>query len=172
MATTVYAWRAGAPFRAEHAQACGVELQRLQRDHGQKLTARVVVDEARHPESPLHKCFEWDDVRGAELYREHQARQVIASIRIVQRDTRGDVQHQPVFVNVIERTGDEEQRAYVPLARVLSDADLFEQVRQQFARDLSAFEKRYEQFTDLASIARQAKQQALALMPPMVPAPV
>lgn len=165
MANTVYAWRPGAPFKQEYAQTCGVELQRLQREHGAKITARIVVDEARHPESPFHPIFEWDNLRAGELYREHQARQVIASIRVVHRDSHNTPQLQRVFVNVTETVGEDEQRCYMPISRVLSDAELFEQVRQQFARDLEAFERRYESFTDLVKIARSARQQALALQP-------
>jgi hypothetical protein len=168
MASTVYAWRPGAPFKQEYAQRCGVELHRLQRDYGEKLTARIVVDEARHPESPLHPCFEWDDVRAGELYREHQARHVIASIRVVHRDSHGEATQERIFVNVTEMVNGEEQRAYVPVSRVLSDAELFDQVRRQFAHDLEIFERRYEQFAELSGIAREAKQRALSLEFPQI----
>lgn len=154
---TRYAWKPMA-FVNGDAQAVGERLAWLQRNNGERLTPRVVLDDARPVESPLHQCFEWDNTRAAELYREDQARAVLRSIRVIKQD--GETQRaERMFVNVVEVIDEEEQHGYVPLARVLSDAELFKQMCQQAARDLSAFEDRYSQFTQLATIGRGAREQ-------------
>lgn len=154
---TKFAWTSGAHIKAD-AQSVGEELTRLQRDNGERLTPRIVVDAARPVESPLHPAFEWDDVRAAELFREDQARHVIRCVRVVKQD--GDATKlQRVFVNVVETTADGEENAYVPMARIASDADLYRQVLERAAADLRAWESRYDQFAELAAIGRTARQQ-------------
>jgi hypothetical protein len=50
------------------------------------LRAEAVVEWAReHPDSALHKSFEWDDTKAAHEYRVWQARRIIA-IHVVQSD--------------------------------------------------------------------------------------
>jgi hypothetical protein len=153
---TTYRWKIGAYVNA-NAQVVGEELQRLQHENGGRLTPRVVVEAARPITSPLHPCLEWDDVRAAELFREDQARHVARSVRIV-TGTGDDQKLQRAFVNVIEIIDEEEQHGYVPMARVISDAALYQQVIEQAAKDLRSWENRYEQFTELADIGKAARE--------------
>lgn len=148
-------------------QKVGETLDALQRENGRRLTPRIVVDAARPAESPLHESFEWDDARAAELHREQQARQMISCVRVV-IDDGPESKLQRAFVNVVETIDEEEQHSYVPMARVLADAELFRQVCETAARDLHAWESRYEQFEELASIGRDARQRVQQL--PLTPA--
>lgn len=61
------------------AQAAGMELERIYKDHG-RCDAADVVDESRPEEAVLHPCFEWRDHVAAEFYRQQQARN-LACIR-------------------------------------------------------------------------------------------
>jgi len=155
-----YIWTNGAHVKAD-AQIVGVALEQLQQDNGGMLVARVVVDAARPTDSPLHSCFEWDDLRAAELFREDQARHVLACIRIVeQRDDKGHpTQTMRAFVNLTETIGEDDQRGYIPIARVLSDKDLLRKAIQQAANELRGFEARYASFRDIASVARTAREE-------------
>lgn len=112
-------------------------------------------------ESPLHPCFEWDDVRAAELFREDQARHVLSSIRVVQRsdDPRKEVTTLHAYVSLEEEVGGEKQRAYVPIARVFSDGDLLKQAIEKAAAELRSFEDRYAEFDAIARAARTAREQ-------------
>jgi hypothetical protein len=56
-------------------------LRDLYTIHG-RLDPKDVVDEARDPQSPLHKSFTWNNDDAAEQWRLQQARQLIRSIRI------------------------------------------------------------------------------------------
>lgn len=158
---TTFTWTPGAHIKAD-AQSVGEELTRLQRDNGERLTARIYVDAARPVDSPLHATLEWDDVRAAELHREDQARHIIRCVRVVKQDGEA-TKLQRAFVNVVEVVGDEEQQGYVPMARVLSDADLYRQVLQRAASDLKSWEDRYQQFTELVTIGRAARERVQQL---------
>lgn len=157
-----YIWAAGCRISKKTAdpQVVGDSLDSLQRDNGGRLTARVVVDAARPIESPLHSCFEWDDVRAAELYREDQARHVLSSIRILQpkNDPREPQRIIHAYVNVEEKVGDERQRAYVPVARVLSDDDLLKEAINRAAAELRAMEDRYAEFDGIARAVAAARE--------------
>jgi hypothetical protein len=56
-------------------------LQSLQDAEG-RLDPRIVIDDAKDPDSPLHECFEWDKEKAAESYWLIQARQLIRSVRL------------------------------------------------------------------------------------------
>lgn len=50
--------------------------------NGGRLTPDQVVAQARHPDSPLHGLFQWDDEAAAEAHRIQQARGVIKAVRV------------------------------------------------------------------------------------------
>lgn len=60
-------------------------LDDLARKNGGRLTPEAVVADARKPNSPLHKEFEWDTKKAAHEYWIEQARTLIRSVRIVVR---------------------------------------------------------------------------------------
>lgn len=65
------------------ADTAAQELDRIREQCGGKLMPRDVVAESKPKTAPLHHCFEWRDATAGELYREHQARNLIRSIRVV-----------------------------------------------------------------------------------------
>lgn len=158
-----YVWAKGCRLTKKTAdpQVIGDALDQLQHGNDGRLTPRVVVEHARPIDSPLHPCFEWDDLRAAELFREDQARHVISSVRVVQRsaDPRQEARVIHAYISLEETVGDERQRAYVPLARVFADADLLAQAVQRAAAELRAFEDRYAEFDAIARAARTAREE-------------
>lgn len=64
------------------AQTAGEELDRIRRRDGH-IAPRVVVDEARPEDAPLHPAFEWRDEVAAENWREHEARQLVRQVRVI-----------------------------------------------------------------------------------------
>lgn len=127
------------------AQIVGERLAQLAAENDQRLTPRVVVDDSRPLDAPLHECFEWDDLRAAELHREDQARALIRGVRVV---TQEQTEQQPeesqrVFVNIIESVGDDTQHAYMPVAVVRESDDLKRQVLAAARRDFMSWQSRY-----------------------------
>jgi hypothetical protein len=165
-----YKWASNAYVKGD-AQKVGEALDDLQADNGQRLTPRVVVDAARPIESPLHPCFEWDDLRAAELFREEQARTVVRSIRVVQTVDNVASQRR-VFVNVIENIDGEDQHGYVTLARVMASEDLRQQLIVQARVEMMAFRKRYSELSELAAISDAAIARIDSLLPEPQPVSV
>ena len=52
------------------------ELSRICKNNG-SVTAEGVVKEATPTDSPMHRCFEWDDGKAAHKHRLYQARTLI-----------------------------------------------------------------------------------------------
>lgn len=163
---TTYHWTPGAHV-AGNAQSVGERLDALQRSNGERLTPRMVVDDARAEDSPLHNCFMWDDVRAGEMYRESQARLILRSIRVEDVNWATDVRvNRRVFVNVAEQVGADLQNAYVPISRVLASEDLRHQLIIQARKELQSFKRRYAEISELMTIVDDALAKVQqALMP-------
>lgn len=80
----IYEWKEGSRFSIG-AQIAAERLMQIKEDRG-ALTPRAVVDDATHDNSPLHKCFEWNDVKAADAFRIEEARKLIGSIIVAQVD--------------------------------------------------------------------------------------
>lgn len=102
--------------RAELNELRRKELEQIESEHG-GITPALVVDAASDEDSALHDWFTWDDSEAAHAHRLAQARQLIRVV-YVQDDKQ---QKGPAFYHV---TTDDERR-YVSVVRVSSDADLF-----------------------------------------------
>ena len=117
-----YSFRNNTRISGIDAQVAGEQLDLIYSKHDE-LTASLVVDAARPDDAPLHPAFEWDDSIAAERHREHQARNLIRSVQIIQPD---DERPEPVFVHV------ESLQCYKPALVVVHDIDLFEEAWEQF----------------------------------------
>ena len=139
----VYQW--GSRPRGVPAQIVGERLAQLADENGQRLTPRVVVEAARPMDAVLHPCFEWDDLRAAELFREDQARGIIRGVRVVTQEqsaTQAEASER-VFVNIVEQIGEELQHTYAPVPVVRRDPVLRQQVLAAARRDLMTWRNRY-----------------------------
>lgn len=152
-----YVWRNGG-FHVK-AQIVGERLAELSAENNNRLTPRMVVDDARPIDAALHKCFEWDDLKAAELFREDQARAVIRSVRVVTPTTAGETKAIRAYVNLAEQIGEDRQHAYISLATVLADDVLRAQMIVQARAELIAFKNRYSEFAELAAVADDALEQ-------------
>lgn len=95
-----YEWRDHPGFKPPTtlpADRAAAELERVRESNGGKLTPKDVVNEARPKTAVLHPCFEWKDAVAGELYREHQARNLIRAVRVVRDESPDSV---PMFVHV------------------------------------------------------------------------
>jgi len=112
------------------------------------FTPAAVVDDARPPASPLHPYFEWDDSVAAEEYRGEQAQGLIRHVRIVIEEANGEERLMPICISIETDDG----RTYQPLARVLSDAEMRQQMLDRAEADLAAWRDRYAGLKELAAV--------------------
>jgi hypothetical protein len=113
------------------------------------IVAADVVRVARPESSPIHRDFEWDDTRAAELYREEQARRIIRYIHV--ESATGEPTRAFHHVEVTEANG-ETRSAYVAAPVVWSNPDLASQVVEKALAELRLWKARYEQYSELAHV--------------------
>ena len=145
-----YKWRGNQAWRFNvEAQAAGEFLEDLSEKTGGSLNARLVLDRSRPEEALLHSEFEWNNEVAAELHREEQARKILRSIVTVQQDSDGEEVQIRAYYSLHEPNA---QRSYMPIARVLSDDDLRNELLGQALIDLQKMQYRYGNLKELAEI--------------------
>lgn len=77
-------------------------LNELYENNGKELTPFDVLEEAKNPDSPLHKYFEWDNDNAAYKFRLIQARELIASVKFRIISKKGEEVPVRVFYNIVE----------------------------------------------------------------------
>ena len=132
-------------------------LQKLAQEHGQ-LTPEIVIDYASPQNSPLHKFFQWDDSKAAELYRLEQARGLIRRIKVeyVTEETKTVTVRAYHCITpeipTIDEDGEEQTNrgVYVPLETAMSDYR--SQLMAQCKRDMDGFKRKYAALKEVASV--------------------
>lgn len=149
----IYKWKSGSRVSAD-AQKVGEVCERLERKGN--LTPKALVDASRRKNAALHDLFEWDNEIAAEKYRETQASYLIRSIEIVATGTSEPVR---AFVSVtanVETT----ERTYINVERALSTSGTREEVLAIALAELRAFERKYANLEELASVLAAIREVA------------
>ena len=139
-------WTAGfrCPVKAEVA---GEVMQRLESEG--RLTPANLVDEARPEDSPMHKAFEWNDEKAAEIYRRQQATQMIRAIVVRESDViQGG--NEAIRVKVFNQS--EKGGVYESLRTILLDEEKAESLLEKAKAELRAFRAKYSQLERLSRV--------------------
>jgi hypothetical protein len=142
----VFEWKKG--YRASvKADVAGSVMKRLE-EKGD-LTPSALVDEARPVESPLHRAFEWNDAKAAEIYRRQQATIMIRSIVVKESAvvSGGSEEVQVRIFNQLERG-----ESYESLHTILVDEEKVDLLLERAKRELEVFRNKYGQLVQLARL--------------------
>lgn len=142
----VYEWKI--PKYDIPAQSAGEELERIERAHG-VVTPYNLLEESRPGSAVLHTLFEWNDSTAAEQHRLSQAREIIGNIAVVRIWDRPTPEPVRAFVNILPKT---QERGYVSIVKVLSNADYTQQMLSQALADFAALRRKYSVLTELAEL--------------------
>lgn len=112
------------------------------------LVPRSVVNSARSPDSPLHRYFEWDDGKAADLWRIEQARELIVRVTIEHESSDKPVQ---AYVS-LPSTRTKKGGGYHHMHDVLSSAELRAEMITSAMHDMENFEERYKRLKELAPV--------------------
>lgn len=132
------------------------DLQSIYQQYGQ-LTPRLVLDEARDEDHPLHSRFEWDDRIAAEAHRLNQAHELITSVKITYRRTDGSRSDVRAFHAM--RSTDEDGDGgyeYLPAADIARDEILSALLLREMKRDIAALKSRWGHFQEFVALVREA----------------
>lgn len=124
------------------------QLQAIYDEHG-KLTPLLVVDEARDKKHPLHARFEWADKVAGEKWREHQASELIRSVKVVYRS--GDKQEEVRYFQSVRR---EDGCVYEPSDKIAQDPLLTQIVLRDMEREWRQLQSRYGHFREFVELVR------------------
>ena len=114
---------------------------------GDEVTPEDIVNEARAPETELHKCFEWDNDIAAEKWRKHQARQIFCNLVIQHADDDENKSQEPIryFYNI-------EGKSYKTAEKVFSQPSEYEKLLQQAKADALIYQRKYSSLLELEEI--------------------
>ena len=132
-------------------QAAGEMCAELERTGG--LTAKRLVDANRAKDAPLHNCFEWDNKKAAELYREDQARYIIRSIQVVREEDPEPIRG---FFSI-----EYKEPEYKSLDVILSTEEDTEKLFRRCLGELMAVRKKYEAVKKAALVFEAIDQLAI-----------
>ena len=124
------------------AQKAGEELDRIYKAKG-RLEPSDIVEESRSATAPLHSCFEWDDQKAANKYRESQAMLIVRSIVTVQGGNEGPQQVR-AFVHV--------EQSYKPISVVVNSEKQMAALLETALSELRAFKRKYETLKELSPV--------------------
>ena len=148
----VYKVRSGSHLKVD-AQVAGEHLERLREANG-GLSARLVLDDAKAQESPIHEEFEWDNERAGEEYRLWQARHLMNSMVVVVSGD-GEVEKTTrAFVVVTQNDQDRYESIHV----VMDDPVMRQQVLTRALRELESWEKKYKELEEFAGVFKAVEK--------------
>lgn len=141
----VYEWKTDSRFPIG-AQIAAERLQHIKRKSGE-ITPRNVVDDARSHNSPLHRCFEWNNEKAADNYRLSQARKLIGAIVVAQVDDAPVKRETRAFVN-LQSSG----AGYEPIEVAMSNADMRAEVLAKAKQEIALWRARYSAYDEFSKL--------------------
>lgn len=139
-----YAWKYGCTQTPGiSAQIVGEEIEKLEKENEGALLPSTIVRAAKPKNSKLHPCFEWDNRKAADAYRENQARELLRKITIVYIDDNDKKDEIRAFHNIKHENN---ESYYTSIERVVNDEELQENVLDQIKAELIAIKRKYKQF--------------------------
>jgi hypothetical protein len=166
----VYKYRSGHSCLGLTPQQVGEELERIRQLNGGIVEARHVVDVSRQDGTLLHEQFDWDNDIAGENWREDQARRIIRSIAVVQRDpaTNREI-HQYAFISVAAPFT--EGAGYQAVTEAMANPDLRQRIIDRERAILDGWIARNRHIEELAvyvqaiQAAREAAHAPAAALP-------
>jgi hypothetical protein len=126
------------------------QLEHIRSQYG-RLTPRLIVDEARNPDHPLHTRFEWDDSVAGEKWRREQARALIRSVAVTYVNPGG----QRSRVRAFHAVRTERQYEFQPVDVIVHDTVLSELLRRDMEREWRVLKSRWGRFEEFLSMVRR-----------------
>lgn len=127
----------------------GAEMEKIEKRDGQ-VTSRSLLEAGRPEDSALHKLFEWDDTKAAELYRLKQATDVITHIHVVV-DERPEEPFR-AYVNIKQSDGQTETGQYINIRSAMENEETRRVVLGAALAEMKRFSQKYGQYKELASV--------------------
>ncbi len=160
-----FGWKADSRYSVG-AQIAADRLNAIRSSAGE-ITPRAVVEDARHGNSPLHPCFEWDDGKAADAHRLQQARHMIGSLVVVKIDDAPVIRETRAFLHVTT-----DSTRYEPVEVVVNTPDLRAEVLGRAKAEIQRWRDRYAAYADFGTVVSAIDELLAGEQPASVPGPV
>lgn len=138
-----------------NAQIFGEHLEKLGERANGRVTPQDIVKSARAKSSPIHGCFEWDNVVAADKHRIQQARHyanhLIVEVYISCSKPSGETR---AYVSILDEQDDS---AYMDIETVLGDTTLRKQLLTKALHEVQEWADRYKRLKELARVRAAIK---------------
>lgn len=138
----VYKWKIN--LHSTDAQTAGEVCKQLEETVG--LTAKNLLDASRPEDAPLHREFEWNDDKAAELYRESQARFIIRNLVVADYSEKSGCEPIRAYFKVSE------SKHYKSIETIVKIEDKRRILLQTAIKELQAFRKKYDALSELDGV--------------------
>ena len=160
----------GSRIKKSDAEPIGLELLKIKNKKGGVATARDVLNAAKKKGSVMHRYFEWDDTKAAEMHRLEIARSILRGITIKVYESDESTGESvrlfhnvgPIILKEVDST--EELKSYAALPEILSDEKYKANVIFQAKQELESWSRKYDQYVrlfndaDFASVVNAIKK--------------
>lgn len=133
-------WKSGSRYSAD-AQKVADEIFAI----GESATTAEILEKARDETTELHKCFDWDDAKAAEKWRLQQARHIVCSLVIKEKDEAPQPEVR-IFYKTDSETG------YKPTVLIVQDKDEYRKLLDRALAELNSFRAKYKALTELDGV--------------------
>lgn len=147
----VIQWKQGSKFTGS-AESAYNELEKIRKREG-NITPRSVVEQAKKRNSALHRHFEWDDAKAADLHRLEQARKVLRSIEIIHIEA-PNAPAKAYSIVTAPTAGKEEKpkRVYTSTKEALQDPIQRDEILAQAIREAISYRRKYAALQELSKV--------------------
>ena len=131
------------------ADVAGKEIEKIEKKYG-SVTSELVLQSATPESSPLHDVFEWDDSVAGHKYRLQQATVLICNLS--REVDPNEEEKRPIQVRAFVDVSENTRGQFVNVTSAFKNVDTREIVLKRALSELKAFEEKYKNLLELASL--------------------
>ncbi|MCB1771949.1 MAG: hypothetical protein KDJ31_19955 [Candidatus Competibacteraceae bacterium] len=144
------------------ADAAFDELERIRCENDGRLTPKAIVQESTPKEAVLHNEFEWRNGVAGNLWREHQARNIVKQIIVIDDKDKKETRPAYVHVHIPDSDDGKPARYYQSVTVAVTRPDEWLVAMRELNMYLSGVERVIDQMKRLAG-NQQDEGQALKI---------
>lgn len=110
---------------------------------GENATPQQIVELARNKETELHKCFEWNNDKAADNWRNHQARLIVNHLVFVTPEEEEKPEYEVRFFQRVTDDG------YKPTIKIMQNEDEYRMLLDKAKSELRTFSQKYHSLMEL-----------------------
>jgi uncharacterized DUF497 family protein len=149
-----YKW--GSVKQPVDAQKAGEEFERIEKINGM-INPATVVEESLPETAVLHPCFEWDDQKASEKWREQQVRVILGNLITVHINSKNEETNIRTFVSVTMQANDL-QKSYISINNALNNEDYKKQLLESAKKEFEIFRNKYSELKEFISVYKAYDQ--------------